>query len=331
MYRMIIPAGRLTALLLLAALSLPALSQGKVVTGTVSDHRNVPIVGVRVCQTGSTNCTSSDMSGMFHLALDPEIESMITVTCPGFISAEVRIAETTEFPVRVKLIPMYLEAENWADDTEFVPGKNIITRSSIGYDAILTDFTEFTGLLGSHNTEAMDYFAVAGPEIGASFSRIYTGLGIGMGYNYKEDYDTLVVDLKNTLFKLSLGYDIISSRRIRMTPMISLRLMKSRLRNYSGESRVKLEDYLREKETDLRFNQAMAVAGLNLEYLMYSGNRGMSDYWSIGLFGGYTVKLNRKPWIRSDGNHITTDSAISLNPLTAGISISYYSSPKSDY
>jgi hypothetical protein len=320
--------GRLAAILLLAALSIQASSQGSPVTGTVTDHRGVSIVGVRVCQTGSANCTATDISGMFHLALDPEIESRLTVTCPGFITAEVVIDETTVFPVNVTLIPMYLDAETWADETELTPVAKVITRSSIGFDAILTDFSEFTGLLGSHNTDAMDYFAVTGPEIGASFPRFYTGFGIGMGYNYKEDYDTLVVDLKNTLFKLSLGYDIISSRRIRMTPMISLRLMKSRLRNYPGERKVPIEEYLLKKETDLRFNQAMAVTGLNLEYIMYTGNRGMSDYWSIGIFGGYAVKLNRVPWIRSDGNRITTDSAIRLNPLTAGISISYYSSPK---
>ncbi len=328
MHRMIILHGRLATLLLLAALPMQASSQGMSVTGTVSDHRNVSIVGVRVCQTGSANCTATDISGMFHLVLVPEIESKLTVTCPGFITREVEIDETTELPVKVTLIPLYLEAETWADETELTPEAKVITRSSIGFDAILTDFSEFTGLLGSHNTEAMDYFAVTGPEMGASFPRFYTGFGIGMGYNYKEDYDTLVVDLKNTLFKLTLGYDIISSRRIRMTPMISLRLMKSRLRNYPGERKVPLEEYLLKKETDLRFNQAMAVAGLNLEYLMYSGNRGMSDYWSVGIFGGYAVKLNRVPWIRSDGNRITTDSAIRLNPLTAGISISYYSAPK---
>lgn len=328
MYRMIILHGRLTALLLFAALSLQASSQGTSVTGTVTDHRGVSIVGVRVCQTGSANCTATDISGMFHLVMVPEIESRLTVTCPGFTTADVEIDESTEFPVKVTLIPMYLEAEKWEDETELIPEANVITRSSIGFDAILTDFSEFTALLGSHNTEAMDYFAVTGPEIGASFPRFYTGFGIGMGYTYKEDYDTLVVDLKNTLFKFSFGYDLISSRRIRMTPIVSLRLMKSRLRNYPGERKVPLEEYLLKKETDLRFNQAMAVAGLNLEYLMYSGNRGMSDYWSVGLFGGYAVKLNRKPWIRSDGNRITTDSAIRLNPLTAGISISYYSAPK---
>jgi len=322
---MIILYRRLQIILLLAILSLPVLSQGTAVKGTVADHRNVPIVGVRVCQAGSANCTASDMDGVFNLILDPESEHTLSVSCPGFIPAEVEIDETTIMPVRITLVPMYLEADAWADDAELTPASSVVTRSAIGFDAILTDFSEFTGLLGSHNTEVMDYFAVTGAEIGASFSRFYTGFGIGIGYRYKEDYDTLVVDLNNTLFKLNLGYDMISSRRIRMTPLISLRWIKCRLRNYPAESKVPLENYLREKETDLRFNQTIAVAGLNLEYLMYNGNRGMSDYWSIGIFGGYAVKLHRKPWIRSDGNRITTDSAIRFNPLTAGISISFYS------
>jgi len=101
MYRMIILHGRLTALLMLAALSLQATSQGTSVTGTVTDHRGVSIVGVRVCQTGSINCTATDVNGIFHLVLVPEIESRLTVTCPGFITAEVGIDETTELPVKI--------------------------------------------------------------------------------------------------------------------------------------------------------------------------------------------------------------------------------------
>jgi hypothetical protein len=146
-----------------------------------------------------------------------------------------------------------------------------------------------------------------------------------MGYSYKDDTDTVVVDLNNTQFKLSLGYDVVSSHRIRMTPVVSLRWLKYRLRNYAPERKVPLQTYLREKETDLRFHQTAAVIGLNLEYLMYSGNAGVSNYWSVGIFGGYAVKLNRKPWIWSDGNRITTDSAIRLDPFTAGISVSFYS------
>jgi len=326
--RKIKPAVRLSVIIIMAVLALPARSQGTVVTGIITDNRNVPIVGVRACQVNSTNCTVSDINGVFHLVLEADKGKNLNVTCPGFNPAEVSIDETTVFPVTISLMPLYLSEGEFANEDEYNPGSKVTTRSGLGFDLILSDFSEFSTLLGSYNTEAMDYFAVTGPEIGASFQRVYTGVAIGMGYSYKENYDTLVVDLNNTLFKLNLGYDIISTRRIRMTPLISLRWMKCRLRNYPGEKRVTLENYLREKETDLRFNQTIAVAGLNLEYLMYNGNAGISDYWSIGIFGGYAVKLNRKPWIWSDGNRITTDSAVRLNPITAGISLSYYTSSR---
>lgn len=325
---MIILHGRLAAMLLLAVLSLPALSQGTVVTGTVTDHRNVPVIGVRACQVSSTNCTVTDMNGAFHLVLEPDKAKHLNITCPGFNPAEKVISDTTVFPVTIILTPMYISDGFYTSDFPDDGGAFVITRSAIGMDILFSDFAEFSSQLGTFNTDAMGYYAVTGPELGASWPRFYTGFGIGMGYSYKDDYDTVVVNLNNTQYKLSFGYDIISTHRIRMTPLASLRWLKYRLRNYSTEKTVPLEEYIRNREIDLRFNQTIAVAGINLEYLMYSGQGDKSDYWSFGLFGGYAFKLNRKPWIRSDGNRITTDSAIRLNPLTAGFSISYYSSPK---
>ena len=46
--------------------------------------------------------------------------------------------------------------------------------------------------------------------------------------------------------------------------------------------------------------------------------------WQVGIYGGYAVKVNRKPWIWSDGNRITTDNEIRLKPFTAGISVSFH-------
>lgn len=309
----------------LAAVTLIAPSQGKVVTGIVKDNRDVPIVGARVCQVNSTNCTVADMNGIFHLLLEPDKEMSLNVTCLGFNPAEAEISDTTAFPVTISLTPMYFPEETFSNDFADYTDPDLIARSALSLDILMSDFSEFTSLLGSFNTDVMDYFAVTGPELGASFPRLYVGLGLGMGYSYKDDIDTVVVDLNNTQFKLNLGYDLISSHRIRMTPMISLRWLKFRLRNYSSERKVPLQTYLQEKETDLRFNQTAAVIGLNLEYLMYSGNAGVGDHWSVGIFGGYAMKLNRKPWIWSDGNRITTDRAIRLDPFTAGISISFYS------
>ncbi|MCU0458837.1 MAG: carboxypeptidase-like regulatory domain-containing protein [Bacteroidales bacterium] len=318
-------AKRISIVLALSFISLIAPSQGTVVTGIIKDNRDVPIVGARVCQVNSTNCTVADMNGIFHLLMEPDKEMSLNVTCLGFNPAEAAVSDTTTFPLIISLTPMYFPEETFSDDFREYTNPDIIARSALSLDIVLSDFSEFASLLGTFNTDALDYFAVTGPELGASFPRFYAGLGLGMGYSYKDDIDTVAVDLNNTQFKLSLGYDIISSHRIRMTPMVSLRWLKYRLRNYSSERKVPLQTYLQEKETDLRFNQTAAVIGLNLEYLMYSGNAGVGDHWSVGIFGGYAMKLNRKPWIWSDGNRITTDRSIRLDPFTAGISISFYS------
>jgi hypothetical protein len=319
---------RLTALILFASLCSRAVAQGTVVTGIITDNRNVPIVGARACQVNSANCAVADMNGVFHLLLEPGRANSLNVTCPGFNPADVNIGETTALPLRISLVPMYIPDGVFANDVQDNPGAAVIVRSALSFDLIFTDFSEFAGLLGTHNTEAMDYFSVTGPEIGASFPRFFAGFGIGMGYSYEDDEDTLIIDLNNTAYKLSLGYDIISTDRIRMTPLLSVRWLKYRLQNYPGERSISLENYLEERETDLRFHQTIAVAGLNIEYLMHSGQKVKGDYWSVGLYGGYAVKLNQKPWIRSEGNRITTDSVISLRPFTAGISVAFYNLAK---
>ncbi len=189
--------------------------------------------------------------------------------------------------------------------------------------AVFTDFVEFTPELGAYNTDLMDYFSVIGPELGASVSRLYFGFGLGMGYNYKNEHDTLIIDLKNTSYRLTLGYDLVSSRRLRLTPQISVRWLRYRLMNYPAERQISLPNYLSERDIDIRFNQTIAVAGLNMEYIMYSAP-GLGDYWSIGAEAGYAVKLNRTPWVYSKGNRLMTDRQIGLNHLTVGLGVSYY-------
>lgn len=319
---------RLITLIMLVVMGAGAAAQGTVVTGIITDNRSVPIIGVRACQVNSANCTVSDMNGVFHLLIEPDRGTSLNITCPGFNPAEVVITDTTSFPVKISLIPMYIPEGAYVNEADYNQGKGIITRSAISFDLILSDFSEFSGLLGTYNTDVMEFFSVTGPEIGACFPRFYAGLAIGYGYNYEDEHDSLVISLKNTAYKLNLGYDIANSTRFRMTPMLSFRWLKFRLQNYPDERKVPLESYLQEREIDLRFHQMVAVAGMSLEYKMYNGNMRGSDYWSIGLYGGYAMKLNRSPRIRSDGNRITTDSVIGLRPFTAGISISFYTTEK---
>ena len=314
--------------MLLATLSSWTCAQGTVVTGIITDNRNVPIVGARACQVNSTNCSATDINGVFHLLIEQDKESRLSITCPGFNPAEAAIDETTAFPLKIILIPMYIPDGGYVNEADIYSGKGIVTRSALSFDFILTDFSGFSGLLGEYNTEVMEFVTVTGPEIGVSLPRFYTGFGVGFGYGYEDDNDSLIINLNNTCYKLNLGYDLVNSQRIRMTPMLSLRWLRYRLQNYPDERKVPLEAYLEEREIDLRFNQTVAVAGMSLEYKIYKGNMVVSDYWSVGIYGGYAVKLNQTPWIRSDGNRITTDKAIELIPFTFGISLSFYTTEK---
>jgi len=319
---------RLPVFILLATLSPGTYAQGTVVTGIITDNRNVPIVGARACQVNTTNCSAADINGVFHLLLEQDKESRLNITCPGFNPAEATIDETTAFPLKIILIPMYIPDGSYVNEADIYSGKEIIARSGLSFDFILTDFSEFSGLLGTYNTDVMEFVTVTGPEIGVSLPRFYTGFGVGFGYGYEDDHDSIVINLNNTCYKLNLGYDLVNSARIRMTPMLSLRWLRYRLQNYPDERKVPLESYIQEREIDLKFNQTVAVAGMSLEYKMYNGNMRISDYWSVGIYGGYAVKLNKTPWIMSDGNRITTDKAIELIPFTFGISLSFYTTEK---
>jgi hypothetical protein len=314
--------------LMLAAAQMSAVAQGTVVTGVIKDNRGVPITGTTVCQVNTSNCTTSDRNGLFHMLLEQGKDMNLMVECLGFNPVEVVIDESTVYPLTVILTPMYFPAGMFPDNEYDNSTGGITMRSSLTLVAVLTDFSEFTPYIGSYNTDLMDFFSVAGPELGASFSGVYFGLGFGFGYGSKDDNDTLTIDISNSSYNLNIGYDLISSRRIRLTPTVTARWLRCRLQNYEGDRKIPLTTYLSERDIDIRFNQAIAVAGLNLEYLMYSGTAERGDYWSVGLSGGYAIKINQTPWIYSRGNRLTTDRQIDLYPLTISLSISYYTVAK---
>jgi hypothetical protein len=266
------------------------------------------------------------MNGIFHLLLEPGKEMSLQIRCLGFNPAEVVLDASTVYPVKVVLIPAYMPLEN--------PGQEVVSRiifrSSWSADILFTDFSGFSTSVGSYNTDAMDFFAVTGPELGVSVHRFYTGLRFGMGSGYNEKHDSLIVDLTSTSFSLNLGYDLISTPRIRMTPLLSVKWMRMKLRNYRNERKIPLSQYLDERDLELRFSQIVAVAGINLEYLIYNNVFGVSggDYWSLGAFGGYAMKLNRNPWIYSRGNRLITDNEIGIKHFTFGVSLSFYTNFK---
>jgi hypothetical protein len=315
---------RILLLTLLAAIHLNNYAQGRTVTGVITDNRGVPIVGPTICQINTSNCTVAGMNGSFTLQLSEEGEMSLKVECLGFNPVVVALDETTVYPLKITLTPMYLPGEMFSEKVKNNPANGIVSMSSLNLHGVFTDFSQFGPSIGTYNTDLMKYFTLVGPELGVAFSNIYTGLGMGLGYDYRDEYDTLMIDLNTSEYFINFGYSIVNSHRIRLTPLVSLRWLRFRLLNYSDERKISMTRYLEERDLDLRFNQAVAVAGLNLDYLMYTDIHGAGDYWSLGAFGGYAMKLNRKPWIYSRGNRIMTDDQIDLTHLTFGMSITFY-------
>lgn len=319
---------RLILLCILSAVVLQLASQGREVTGIITDQRGVPIVGPTVCQNNTSNCATADREGIFRLVIDQEKEMKLHVECLGFKPVEIDLNESTTYPLKVTLTPMYLPEDLYPDNDQSVNTKRIELRPSIPLSFYFVDFDDFASLIGSWNTDLMGFFAVAGPEIGVSVSKFYTGIGFGWGYDYSKDNDSLIVAMRIKVYSLNLGYDIISSAALRVTPLLSLRWMRFRLLNYANEKKIPLTQYLDDRDLDLRFNQATLSAGLSIDYKFYFDSKPESNYWSLGLYGGYIVRLTKSPWLYSKGNYLTTDREIDLEHFTFGINVSFYIKPK---
>src|SRR5665647_68268 len=220
---------RITIITLLLAATFRLSAQGTSVSGTIIDQRGVSITGVTVCQKNTSSCTVADRNGMFHLVLEADKEMKLRVECLGFNPVEIALNETTTYPLKITLIPMYLSDDMYIDDYNSENTPRAAMRWTVNIDALSTDFSQFSPSIGSYNTDIMDKFRVIGPELGVSFSRIYIGIGLGFGYGRKHEYDSLVLDQNNTTYYLNFGYDVIKSSRVRLTPLLSLRWLRSRL------------------------------------------------------------------------------------------------------
>ncbi|MBE0666607.1 MAG: carboxypeptidase-like regulatory domain-containing protein, partial [Bacteroidales bacterium] len=95
-------------ILIVTSVSLQLSGQDRIVTGHITDNRNVPIVGPTVCQVNTTNCTRADQEGIFHLPLLPGKEMTLKVECLGFNPVEVVLDDSAEYPLEIVLTPSYI-------------------------------------------------------------------------------------------------------------------------------------------------------------------------------------------------------------------------------
>ena len=192
-------------------------------------------------------------------------------------------------------------------------------------DFLYNDFGEFESILESYNVDKMGSFnPIFVTEIAGNYNRFYFGLSFGYDHEDHNKHDSLDIEFNTTRFGLHLGYNLVDSKRFLVTPKFALKWNRYRLINSTNEDEIPLDQYITERDLDLRFNQLTGFIGVNLSVKFYQFSLEPCDYWTVGIYGGYLFKFHNKPFLSSSKTKLTTNNKIGIQDYNIGIYISYY-------
>lgn len=192
-------------------------------------------------------------------------------------------------------------------------------------DMLAGDFSEYESIIGSYNVDALNKsIGSYGCELAGTYKRFFAGINIGINFNNDTDHDSLEIECNTTQYGLHFGYHLVDSKRLFISPQVSFKWNKYRLQNFNKDKRIPLEQYIADRDLDMRFNQATGFLGLNTSYKIYYNDSWSCDYWTIGIYGGYMFKLNERPWTYSKGNRLTSDYEINMKHYNIGITLAFY-------
>ncbi len=298
-------------------------AQDKIVTGRVFDENGVILNGVSVCQGSSFNCYFTDYLGIFHLLVDNKIDNSIVIKENGFKPFIINHIDTITTSLHIVLEKD--ENFNELDQLNFEANGEKYRRGdfhmflSLELAILELDYSEFENQLGDYNIELLERIdAIPVFELGFRFKRIYTGVEFGITYYEELDFDSLSMEITKTRWGLNLGYNLIDSRRFTVTPNFALKANRSRLINSAKDNKIELQEYIEDRNLDIRINQLTGFAGLDLSYKMCLKNNIFSNYSSIGIFGGYAFKINKHPWIYSLRSRLKTNRKLGISDYEFG-------------
>lgn len=299
-------------------------AQGKVIAGKVVDRYGKPFKDALVCRTSIFDCAFTDTDGTFHLLVDPAISPVITVKYFGYNPVEIDHLDTISKPLVIVL------EEDSTINRFTVPRKEAypLKFGFIAFfqvDFIRADFDQFASVLGSYNTDLMNAATgTLGVEMAGTYKRYYAGFSWGYANDYDGNHDSLDIDLNTNQFGLHFGYSLVNSKRFLVVPKVAIKWNRYRLINSNADRKISVQQYVDERDLDIRFNQLTGFAGLNLSFKIYNYNLLRTTYWTCGIYGGYCFTLNDKPWVYSKRNRLTTDAEIKVDNVNLGIHFSFH-------
>ncbi|MBK6965848.1 MAG: hypothetical protein IPH20_18455 [Bacteroidales bacterium] len=295
-------------------------AQDKVITGRITDRIGKPLSGVSICQDYTDNCNYSDYNGVFHILIDNKFDNKLEISYPGYKSLWISNSDTIKGIIH---LVMY-------EDTSYIEmpyPRRIFKFGFITFlqvDFIFNDFNDFKPLLKDYNVDLMNKSnGIFSAELAGLYKGYYMGLSFGCANDGVYDHDSLDIEFNTTQYGLHFGYNLVNTKRLLITPKVAIKWNRYRLLNNDKDKSLPMEQYVSERDLDIRFNQITGFAGLNLSYKIYRFNLLPTDYWTFGIYGGYAFKLHDKPWIYSRGNRLASNGKIAIENYNIGIHFSF--------
>ena len=304
------------------------LAQEKIIVGKITDSNGEALFGVSICQEKTDNCSYTDFKGLFHLSIDPKKSEKIVIESPGYKSLTISGLDSISHLLNVRMVeePAFSKKQIYQKNPKVFP--NQIYRfgliAFLQVDFLFNDFEDFRPLLEDYNVDLMNKISgIFSMELAGTYKGYYAGFNIGWAENSGTVNDSLEIEFNTTQYGLHFGYNLIDSRRFLFTPKVAVKWNRYRLLNYDKEDKIPIEKYLSERDLDIRINQLTGFIGFNLSYKIYNFNLIPSDYFTLGIYGGYAFKLHQKPWIYSSSNRLASNAKIGMKNYNVGFQFSF--------
>ena len=300
------------------------LSAQRYITGKVVEINGEPLPGASIRLDNSNNYQISDLNGEFRFSIGKH--TYMSVHFIGYESVTIESIDTISQPITIVMkespysfgYPPPNRKDYTVSDFGFI--------MSLQFDILPASFNHFESILGMENVDNLNKLnGNGGLELACWYKGFHYALYFGgtditnveldSGNAGKGDYRTFMLDSH-------FGYNIINSKNFLITPKVGIKWYRHRMTNYDNERRISMEQYIAERDLDIRFNHLFGFVGLNCTYKFY-----IPKYYpfpfAIGFYGGYAYKFNSKPWIYSGQNRLTTDRKVDFNNFNFGVCFSF--------
>lgn len=198
-------------------------------------------------------------------------------------------------------------------------------HAALKFDFISHDFSEFEDVLGNYNVELMNVNSgLMAFELGVRLNRWVSALNFGVSTRKDDFQDSLYLEFSMSQYEFNIGYIAFKSNRVAVTPKIAFMWRRNRLVNSDLDRKISIESYLENRDLDIRINHTYGIFGLDFAYKMYRYNIFFSDYWSVGLFAGYRLKLNQTPWVYSLQNRLMSSDQIKFSNISTSFYVAFH-------